>query len=411
MSSKARDALAAGEHLVGHFWPSGSDFAAPGFLSWSHDDGVTVELIVEDEGPQWPALGADHQFVMHARTDTGDDLTVPDAWIKTTTGFDHAARRVRGLTLLLGEHTEHDRRWPTVFYGTANLSEWVGETGLRGPSHDGNSIAVTWTRPVPQPLRLPGAQGALIGRADPGAASVAPRRSITTSHNVRLDPDRPRSAAELHRHYAMPLLAFTAFAADRPDALTFEVVLDRDAQQRCEIWRTRTEITPRDWDPSRGFLFRAGDVRDVPRALRRWYRLYEEVRPALDLFGGHIQEGSSYSPARFLGLFTAMEGYCRARHGQQNFRRLREYARVPDAVHGCSNAALALMGQTRKYLAHLRHDGTFTEDQIIDSVFASTRRASALMQCCLLRALGFGHRQVERLVNHYYGNWPIPTLP
>jgi hypothetical protein len=114
--------------------------------------------------------------------------------------------------------------------------------------------------------------------------------------------------------------------------------------------------------------------------------------------------------ARFLGLYTAMEAYCRARHGQNNFRRLREYAEVPDRVHGCSNHALALIGQTRKYLAHLSHDGKFSDNEITNNVFASTRRASALMQCCLLRELGFGHKQVERVVNSHYSNWPIPIL-
>ncbi len=379
-------------------------------MSWSDADGVTVELIVDSEGPQWPPLGADHKFVMHARTDTGDDLTVPDAWVKTRTGFDDAARRVRGATLLLGEHTEREAAWPTVFYGTANLSEWLGETGLAWPGHDADGIAVTWKPPAAQDLRLPGAQGALIGRADPAPVGVTPRWSITTSRNLKIDPARRQTVVELHRRYALPLLAFTAFAADRPDALTFEVVLDREAQHRCEIWRWGTRITPRGWDPVRGYLFRAKDVRDPSRTLRRWYRLYAEVNPALDLFAGHVQEGSSYSPARFLGLYTAMEAYCRARHGQSNFRRLREYARVPDEVHGCTDASLALIGQTRKYLAHLRHDGRFTDEEIIDSVFASTRRASALMQCCLLRELGFGHKQVERLVNHHYGNWPIPTI-
>jgi hypothetical protein len=143
-------------------------------------------------------------------------------------------------------------------------------------------------------------------------------------------------------------------------------------------------------------------------SLNTWWALEEQLRPALGLFGDHIREELSYSPARFLTLYTAMETYARERHGRNNFRVLRDYAGVPENVTGCTNKALALIGASRRYFAHLGiQPAGPTITEIEANALNSTRRASALMQACLLRELGFSATESEQLLRKHYMSWPL----
>lgn len=97
------------------------------------------------------------------------------------------------------------------------------------------------------------------------------------------------------------------------------------------------------------------------------------------MFAEHISEGNAYSPGRFLTLHTAMEAYCRVRFGKKDFRLMRDYANVSSDVHGCTNKAIALIGATRDYVAHLTKQRYSTET-IEDTMFdrhTSRERADA----------------------------------
>lgn len=163
----------------------------------------------------------------------------------------------------------------------------------------------------------------------------------------------------------------------------FEVVLDKDANERCEIWRRGGEMTSRDRNSAHRFIFRPQQGRGLSSTLGRWYRLYEQVRPALDLFGGHIQEGNNFSPARFLGLYTAMEAYCR---GLSNIDlavphfvgacldRARELhdsiaaADLPGAPR--TRAALDVIRQLTRTKPHIQSAGMSKSDSRSDIIFA-----------------------------------------
>jgi hypothetical protein len=104
-----------------------------------------------------------------------------------------------------------------------------------------------------------------------------------------------------------------------------------------------------------------------------------------------------------------MEGYCRSRLGQKDFKRMRDHAAVDVNVHGCTKDALALLAATRKYVAHLTKQHVPAEE-IVAALPDSTRRGHALMQACLLRDIGFGKLQAQNILKRHYANWPIPTL-
>lgn len=125
------------------------------------------------------------------------------------------------------------------------------------------------------------------------------------------------------------------------------------------------------------------------------------------MFAQHVTDGLTYSPARFLTLHTAMEAYCRVRFGKKNFRLMRDYADMDVATHGCDRAALRLIGVSCDYFSHLSTQPV-SREEINDTLLDTTRRAHALMQACLLREMGFGPRQAERLLTRHHTSWPLP---
>jgi hypothetical protein len=255
--------------------------------------------------------------------------------------------------------------------------------------------------------RGPGASVAFRGGAS-SQASYAPDSTISTSQSLVVDPPDRLTISEFGRRYRAPLLSFTSFASDRPDGITQEAFLDADAREGIEVWRQGRVVQPREWRPVGGYLFHAKDLPAFEPAITRWWELHESVWPALDLFAEHVGYGNTYRPARLLTLHTALEGYARARHGHKNFRRLRDYAGVPNSVTGCTNDALSLLGASQKYFAHIGHTGQrHTVNDVQDGLLDSTRRASALMQACLLREVGFESVQTEHLLSDYYMAWPL----
>ena len=101
-------------------------------------------------------------------------------------------------------------------------------------------------------------------------------------------------------------------------------------------------------------------------------------------------------------MHTAISAYSDLRHGHHDLRKLRRYSGVANEVTGASNEALALFGASRNYSSHLGSPGEkFSVEEIEANTVASTRRASARMQACLLKELGFTKTQIaSRLVEY-----------
>ncbi len=150
------------------------------------------------------------------------------------------------------------------------------------------------------------------------------------------------------------------------------------------------------------------ESRWVDAAIKRWWVLHEEVWPALGVFASHITEGNTYSPARLLILYSALEAYAKVRHGHKNFRKLRQYAGIKGEVIGATNPALDLLGASRGYFAYLKAPSeTYTLADVENEMLPSTRRGSGLMQACLLRELGFAPSKIEGLLGGHYKGWAV----
>jgi hypothetical protein len=234
-------------------------------------------------------------------------------------------------------------------------------------------------------------------------------------HTWQVMAVRPTEALtidELHRRFAQPLLALLVFASDRPDALTEELLTNAEKTRSVAVWRVGRQVEPREWElpPKDAFLFHAQDLANYPMAIATWWALHEDVWPALGIFAEHVCEANVYSPSRLLTLYSALDGYSRARFGRNNdIKGLRDFAGVPHDVTGLDKQALALLGYCRGHFAHLRITSrTLTPKDAEAGAFPSIRRASALMQAVLLRELGFEAPATEAILRQHYANWPIP---
>jgi hypothetical protein len=204
----------------------------------------------------------------------------------------------------------------------------------------------------------------------------------------------------------MPLQALVTFATDLPDAIVEEVYFDPESRVRIEVWRAGPRPTGANWRDD--LLFESADLPDFAKAIRRWWRLFGKVNPALGIYADHVNEGNSFSPARLLTVHTAISAYSDLRHGYRDLRKLRQYPGIDSEITGCTNRNLALVGASRNYFSHLGSPGdVFTVNEIEAETVLSTRRTAALMQSCLLRELGFTKTQIANRLRRYYGNWPL----
>lgn len=414
MKSRLQQRIEAGEGVTGFFAPadSGEDFATPGILHWSTAAGATLELA--ERSDPWPTR-FDQSFVVHGSPHDGDPITLFDARVRSLSGFEQQTFRLSASTLAIGALVDRDTRWSRANYRPGTLHEWRPETGLSidHPDDDGRRLVVEWKPPDREVVNLPDGEVSIYP-SHQTAWSYAPDWTIRTLMTFGVQPTQPITMDELWRQFGNPLLAFSMFAADVPDDLAYESYYEPAEEKQIIVLREGRQPAVRDWRPNPGhLLFRAPDLPDVAEALRAWFRIWGSSVPALGLLAEVIAQGRTYSAPRFLTLYTAAEGYWKgawrsAEGGPWNISRLVEHAGVSTAVTGCTKDAVALLGETRNYHAHLGTPSHHSVEQIVEQTYESTRRLHALLQAALLRDLGVAAAKAEELLNAHYRSWPVP---
>ena len=406
-----QQALEAGELLTGLFWPAGTDFETPGILSWSDENGALLRLAQLDDG--WP-IDFNAKFTVHASLHEfpSDELTLQQARVTRKLSPDQPSK-IASQTVVIGAHTAPDERWSIAHYRPSDLHEWYPETGMSPPdySDDSRQLTFTWRQPDPLLVPVPGATITLQpGSVGAHSWSWGPTWQIETTMRFVVRPDAPLTLDDFWRRYRSPLLAFVAFAADRPNDMAEERFVDLDRKCGISVLHEGRHTFNRDWQPNDGhFLFRAADVTSEIDTIASWLAIWRQTEPALGYFGEYIQGGSHYSPQRFLTLYTAAEEYWRRATGEKgrNLRKLRDRAGISNAITNCDNAALKLIGRLRDYYAHLGQPKA-SPDDTADGTFESTRRLYVLMQACLLRDCGLDTDKIEELIQLHYRSWPVP---
>jgi len=338
----------------------------------------------------------------------GGDVTLHDCMVRRMAMFDQPTH-VDSPTLAYGAHVRAGTRWPRAIYSTAALSEWRNDSGFHfpmpSPPASPADFRIAFRDPVRDVIAVPGAELSFTGDVETSAIGHRPDFWARTTAVMRVDVRRSQTAATFMTRYAQPLRTLMALAADRPDDLTREVYVDPRRRLRVEVWRRGRTAREGDWRFR--YLFTADDLLDYPRAIRAWWRLHRQVWPALDLFGDHVNEGSTYSPGRFLTMFSAIERYGDIRRGTTDLAKLRTYSGVGSDITGCTNPALKLIRVTRGYVAHFNNVDDRRRAEVEDNLLESTRRLAALMQTCLLRNLGIPKADRNRLMARHYASWPL----
>src|SRR4051812_41991317 len=126
MSERVRSALLAGEVLRGRFSIAGTGVDAPGTLVWSFDAGAVVDLIGDTS--DWSA-DFSLELTLHGSIEDGNRVTIHYARVPSISAHQRV-RRLIGSTVALGMYVDDSARWSRAIYSTANLSEWIPETGL-----------------------------------------------------------------------------------------------------------------------------------------------------------------------------------------------------------------------------------------------------------------------------------------
>jgi hypothetical protein len=410
--------LEAGDTVTGLFAPVGADFQTPGILSWTTERGAQIDLA--DLSDAWPHDFAE-RFTVHGIVHSNGELvTLIEARVANLTAID-TATRIAASTLAIGEHTDSDETWAFAHYTAPGLHEWLPENGLSmsHPDEDIDQVQVNWSPVAPVLIPLPDAELSLrLTRGYSWSGPASPDWSIETSMRFVVKPERPLTIEEFWRDYRRPLLGFVIFAADRPEDISREAFSSPDAKRGITVLRQGRESYKYDWRPIAGhFLFRAEDIDDVPDAFKKWIALYKKSDPSVALFCETIAQ-DSYSPPRFLTLYTAAEGYWRRMRGTQwKVRALAD--ELDESVSKVDKRAVALIGGLRNYHSHL--DPTDVEkslepDEVAEiaplefaiHTFDATRRLQVLMQACLLRDIGLEPERVADLIGQHYRAWPLP---
>jgi hypothetical protein len=418
---RAETELDAGRQLLGRFWPASASSnptdRAAGVLNWSAADGVVVRLIGPLAG--WPRDLAG-RLTVHGETVDGEELSLIGCRIVSISLGGVATLTVSGTTLLLGDHANAATLWRTSVITTANLHEWSGETGLKVPDEDltptGHTtrVQMTWEVPDTRDVGLP--TGELVFSPSMNTEwAIAPEWSIRTGTDVIVKPKRPAKLDVLYRTGAAPLLSLIVVAGDRPDSITSEIVGDAKSGRRARVLRSGEVVSPREWRPDNAHLFTAAQLPDFGTAVERWFAIWAATEPALGTFAEAINAGDTYSPSRFLQMVTAVESYGRRWRKDKGtllelLGGLRAYAGLPARSTGCTQRNMKLIVASRNFHAHLLDQPNygFSIELVQLTTFESTRRATALMQACILRELGFSARATRKMLDEHYRNWPIP---
>lgn len=407
MTKNDRTELLAGQVVGVHLIiPEISKDELAGFLAWDPDLGAIIHLV--DRSENWPRTFDLDPFYVQGITSRGTKFSVFDTRVTQLAESDITSK-LRGTTLVWDRHETPHRTWPVGLISTLNLTGWrnarsVVRDGRR--TDNDQDISFTWKAPPSMPIRLSDGELRISTRASTlnGAESF----HVDSYQAAVFEPDEPQSIDKYLETIGSTLLSFLAFAVDGPDRIAEEIYFDPSSRHRVEVWRWNTTEVAEPTEPIL-FFFNAQDLPDPADSLKKWWSLSERVRPALGLFADHLNRGRSYSPGRLITLFSAMEGYSREAHSSADFKRLREFAGVPPELIGATNESLSLLGAQRGYFAHLKQPKRkYTADELDRTTVDSIRRASALMQACLLREIGLTTDKIVKLLERRYSRWPVP---
>lgn len=388
-----------------------------GMLSWSDEDGAT--LLLPDPPVHWGPLDLNDERDVYGLLADNTLVSLPGAAVRRHREGGFVELTLRCYRLDLGACTESSDRWGRMHFRLAHMHEWFGETGIEGPERDHDedwrikSVKVGWQPPAAVGVDLEGAKLMLsIGLRAP--ADTSPEQEFLTHLSLGIFCEAPLSADEIERRYQRPMVVFSTLVADRHDAASRVVLSEGPREDPVRALHAGAPARSREWSPGDGgYLFRAADCDDVAALLGRWFDLYGRTGLPLAVFAETLANGNSYFPGRLIQCVTGLEAYAKATIGSRgSFRKtlvaLQDHYGVDADANHCNEENLRLVAEARNYYTHLEEREGFSPETVEHAGFTCTRWATALMQSCLLRELGFSAERSGELIAEHYMNWPLP---
>jgi hypothetical protein len=194
---KTKARLASGERVLGRFELAGSGIELPGSLSWSAESGAMVEVVE----PTWKRRVGTENLTIDGGVEESDAVTLHDAIVRTTT-LDERVKRVGGYILVLGGHIDQRVKWEKAEFGSINLAEWRGKTGLSFSSprpHRRSGSSFVWRPPESEKVGVRGAQLRFKTKLNETFGDV-PSWAFQTDQCMVVDARRPMRVADfVHR--------------------------------------------------------------------------------------------------------------------------------------------------------------------------------------------------------------------
>lgn len=390
-----------------------------GRLSWTDEDGA--ELVLLNPSADWPIRKLDDMSDVYGLLSDNTVVTLPGAAVRR---YSHSAMlelTLRSVTLLLGANVEPSDVWTGLTFRTAHLHEWLARTGIQtqdrqhDDDHRVTSVSIHWVPPESVSLQVEGAT-LTLSTALRAPADYSPEQEFSTSLNLRVALDQAKDLDEIERSYVRPLIVFSTVIADRWDTAIFEMVRGESVEYPVQVLRAGRIVKQREWQPGdNAYLFLAEDCKDIVGVLQNWFNLYSSAGLPLAVFAETLRSGNSYFPGRLIQLVTALQGYCDARLGDggrtilATLKALRDHAGIDPKVNKCSDENLDLLSQARNYYTHLGTRKGYSPDKLEHGLVKCCRWATALMQSCVLRELGFSVERSAELLSAHYQNWPLPS--
>ena len=415
---------------AGFFWqPDKPEERVPGFLRVSQWGAATLETIsldhpVDGDGSLAnPGLGGHPmRFERIIGITKGGPVTLEDCTLRSFTarfggGLSTSLLDANQLFVGVGYGRDSQIAFSELRFSIRGLDEWLGISGIQVVHHEGKGVSVHFDLPDPIRLKISDEirlefnfSGSVPTGFDVSKARIAQKAHVSLISST----EKPLEDLLALTCKVRDFLSFVLTKATHIDSCTGfsnDVVQKGGNTPRkvpVEIhFRSSPPTDPLPEHKSQDMLFAFSEVKeDCENVLARWIGNHNAHEPVfnryflLDL--GHSMD----LERRFCLLYEGMAAIHKSRFpekaGMKDRLRLKEMMKPFERFFGTDDETTVFVervSEARNYLIHLHEDGGDATGNV-DRLWTLNCRLEALFQLYLLRTIGIGDAQLDRIVEN-----------
>ncbi|MDQ6878405.1 MAG: hypothetical protein M3082_12095 [Candidatus Dormibacteraeota bacterium] len=360
------------DRLLSRWWQPetpGREYA--GQISHDADGATAIELVGTLSGTPFPMHDPEPE-VLHGLGKQGPLFTARKVMRSgASMGMPGFATEVfRPRSLLVGAHVDETTLYDEALLETTFLTDWLHESGIRielrpGADAQKGSVAVSYQSPVVR-----------TSHAAPGVTVTTwtshqghPMRSgyginETVALKVALETAIP--VDDLIEDYVTPLLDLVSFGTGRSNAVdrlmvrspsVTWVVGDKTERENLEFlteWIAKPVKNPERLSADHMNFAAADAAMGFDELVRRWFALYQDLRPSLAPYFGLVYAPPTHLDLRLVSISQALEAYHRASKLPRGAMSKEEFAKFKEALlDACPEKHTEFLKQKLGYLNEL----------------------------------------------------------